>query len=106
MSKAKKANKLSDASNVIELEVELDKLQLKGMWDFYNDAVGVVDKFEVTKSDCKLCMLMVHNNQEASYTWLTVLNLTGCVMMCPRFSNSPTVGLKVMDMRRKFISHL
>ncbi len=33
--KAKKANKSSGASTIIELEVELDKLQLKSTRDFY-----------------------------------------------------------------------
>ena len=56
--KAKKANKPSDASAMIELEVELEKLQLKGARDFYNDVVGVLDKYEVTKTDQELCMLM------------------------------------------------
>jgi hypothetical protein len=57
--KAQKANKLSDASAVIKLDVELEWLQLKSMRDFSNDVVGVMDKYEVTKSDCKMCMLMV-----------------------------------------------
>ena len=56
--KAKKANKPSDASAIIEMDMELDQLQLKGTKDFYNDVVGVVDKFEVTKTDRELCMLM------------------------------------------------
>ena len=56
--KAKKANKPSDASAIIEMDMELDRLQLKGTRDFYNDMVGVMDKCEVTKTDCKLCMLM------------------------------------------------
>ena len=34
VAKAKKANKPSDASAIIKLEVELDKLQLKGARDF------------------------------------------------------------------------
>jgi len=49
--KAKKANKPSDASAVIELEVELDQLHLKDMRDFHNDVVRVIDKYEVTKTD-------------------------------------------------------
>ena len=40
VAKAKKANPPSDASTMIELEVELDKLQLKGARDFYNEVVG------------------------------------------------------------------
>jgi hypothetical protein len=39
VAKAKKANKPLDASAMIELEVKLDKLQLKGTRDFYNDVV-------------------------------------------------------------------
>ena len=49
VAKAKKANKPSDASAMIELEAQLEKLQLKGARDFYNDVVGVMDKYEVTK---------------------------------------------------------
>jgi hypothetical protein len=41
---------------MIELEVELEKLQLKGAMDFYNDVVGVLDKYKVTKTDNELCM--------------------------------------------------
>ena len=41
--KSEKANKPSDASAIIELEVKLDKLQLKRARDFYNDVVGVMD---------------------------------------------------------------
>jgi hypothetical protein len=62
--KAKKANKLSDASAMIELEVEEDKLQLKGARDFYNDVVGVLDKYKVTKTDHELCMLMAPKNHD------------------------------------------
>jgi hypothetical protein len=58
VAKAKKANKPSDASAMIELEIELEKLQLKGVKDFYNDVVGVLDKYEVTKTDHELNMLM------------------------------------------------
>ena len=59
--KAKKANEPLDASVLIEL---LDKLQLKDTRDFYNDNVGVLDKFEVTKTDRELCMLMAWKNHE------------------------------------------
>ena len=38
--KAKRANKPSVASAIIELEVKLDKLQIKSARDFYNDVVG------------------------------------------------------------------
>lgn len=67
IAKAKKANKPSDASAMIELEVELDKLQLKGARNFYNDVVGVLDKYEVTKTDQELCMLMAQKNHDTSY---------------------------------------
>ncbi len=50
--------------------VKLDKLQLKGARDFYNDVVGVLDKYEVTKTDHELCTLMAHKNQDTSYARL------------------------------------
>ena len=59
VAKAKKANKPSDASAMIELEIELERLQLKGVRDYYNDMVGILDKYEVTKTDHELRMLMV-----------------------------------------------
>ena len=34
-----------------------------------------MDKYEVMKSDCELCMLMVHKNQEASYVQLILEEL-------------------------------
>ena len=43
--KAKQANKPSDASAMIELEIVLERLQLKGTRDFYNEVVGVLDKY-------------------------------------------------------------
>ena len=70
VAKAKKANKPSDASAMIELEIELEKLQLKGARDFYNDVVGVLDKYEVTKTDHELIMLMAQKNHDTSYTRL------------------------------------
>ena len=68
ISKAKKAKKPSNTSTVIELEMELERLQLKGARDFYNDVVRVMDKYEVMKTDCKMCMLMTHKNQDAVYS--------------------------------------
>ena len=56
MQKAKKANKPPDASAMIEMDVELDCLQLKGAREFYNNTAGILDKFKVTKSDHNLCM--------------------------------------------------
>jgi hypothetical protein len=66
VAKAKKANKPSDASAMIELEVELEKLQLKGTRDFYNDVVRVLDKYKGTKTDHELCMLMACKNHDTS----------------------------------------
>ena len=65
--KAKKTHKPSDASTIIEMDVELDCLQLKGAKDFYNDVVSILDKFEVTKSDGKLCMLITCKIQAKLY---------------------------------------
>jgi predicted transport protein len=70
VSKAKKANKPSDASAVIGLEVELDCLQLRGMRVLYNDVIKVMDKYVVMKTDRNLFMLMVQKNQEALYARL------------------------------------
>ncbi len=64
MQKAKKANKPLDASTMIEMDVELNRLQLKGARDFYNDVVGIWDKYKVTKSNHKLCILMACKNHE------------------------------------------
>ena len=50
--KAKKANMPSVAKAMIEMDVELDWLQVKGTRDFYNDMVGVMDKYEVEKTNC------------------------------------------------------
>lgn len=47
----KKAYTLSESSDVIELEVELESLHLNCAKDFYNDIVGVMDKYEVTKTN-------------------------------------------------------
>ena len=65
--KTKKANKLSDASTMIELEIELEKLHLKGVKDFCNGKVSVLDKYEIMKLDHELCMLMGHKNHTMSY---------------------------------------
>jgi hypothetical protein len=70
VAKVKKAIKPSDASAMIKLESELDKIQLKGGRDFYNDVVGVLDKYEVTKTDQELCMLMACKNHDTSYARL------------------------------------
>jgi hypothetical protein len=49
VAKAKKANTPSDASAMIQVEIELEKLQLKGARGFFNDLVCVLDKYKVTK---------------------------------------------------------
>ena len=54
----KKANKPTDASAMIEMDVEVDRLQFKGMRDFYNNVVSVMDRYEVRKTDHEFCMLM------------------------------------------------
>ena len=41
--KAKKASKPSGASAVIEMNMELNQLQLKGPRDFYNEVVSVMN---------------------------------------------------------------
>ena len=51
--KTKKANKPSDASAMIEMDVKLDSLQFKGARDFYNNMIGTLDKCNVTKFHCK-----------------------------------------------------
>ena len=75
MQKAEKAYKPLDASAMIETDVELDCLQLKGARDFYNDVVGILDKFEVTKSDRKHCMLIACKNHETLYARLILHEL-------------------------------
>jgi hypothetical protein len=49
------------------MDAELDRLQLKGMRDFYSEVVGAMDKFKVTKSDCNLCMLIACKKQDTPY---------------------------------------
>jgi len=51
---AKKVNKSLDASTMIEMDVELDRLQFKDTLNFYNNAVSVMVKFEVRTTDCEL----------------------------------------------------
>jgi hypothetical protein len=70
VAKAKKANTPSDASTMIEMEIELERLQLKGTREFYNDVVGVLDKYKVTKTDHELIMLMACKNHDTSYARL------------------------------------
>jgi hypothetical protein len=50
------------------------------MEDFYNDMVSVMDKYEVSKTNHKLCMLMACKNKDA----------TGVRLILDEFkSNSP-----------------
>ena len=53
---------------MIKLEVELEKPLLKGARDFYNEVIGVLDRYKVMKTDHELCILMVHKNHDTSYT--------------------------------------
>jgi hypothetical protein len=55
-------------SPMIKLEIALERLQLKGAIDFYNDVVGALDKYVFTRTDHKLCMLIVRKNHDMSYT--------------------------------------
>ena len=88
VAKAKKTNKPLDASAMIELEAKLDKLQLKGARDFYNDVVGVLDKYEVMKTDQELCMLMARKNHDMSYARLILDELKSSSPNFDRLCNS------------------
>lgn len=97
-----------DTSAMIKMDIELDQVQLKGTQDFFNNVVGVLDKYEVEKSYGKLCMLMARKIQEASYLRLILEelksnspDLIGCIMMYQRFKDSPEVGTKDTCMIRK-----
>jgi hypothetical protein len=92
VAKAKKANKPSDASTMIELEIELEKLQLKGTRDFYNDVVGVLDKYEVTKTDHELLMLYCMN-----HTWISVIIDVEGEVLQGRFANGEELCIEVPD---------
>lgn len=58
-----KANKPSDVSTVVKMDMELIQLQLKDMRDVYNKMVGVMNKYKVIKSDQELCMLWYKSNR-------------------------------------------
>ena len=60
------------------MEIELERFQLKGVRDFYNDVVGILDKYEVTKTDHELCMLMARKNHVTSYARLILDELKSC----------------------------
>lgn len=47
----------SDAVAVTKVYVELDKHCLNGVRDFYTKTVGTIDKYEIMKTDHKLCRL-------------------------------------------------
>ena len=70
METTKKANKPYDKGAGIKLDLDLIQLQLKGMREFYNDVVGVMDKHEVTKTDHELGMLMACKNLDVLYVVL------------------------------------
>lgn len=74
-----KAQKPSDESTGIELEVESDQLQLKGVIEFYNDVVRVMDKYDVTKTEYKLCVLMALMTNDMSHAIFIPCELkSGC----------------------------
>ena len=62
-----KSHKPADASAIIELELELDKIQLRGARDFYNDVICVLDKYNVVKEDKDLCMLLGKKNSNGAH---------------------------------------
>ena len=51
MEEAMLSYKPSDEGALIELDQELNKIQLQGAREFYNEVCGVLDKYNVTKSD-------------------------------------------------------
>ena len=55
--------------------MELEGPRLKGMRDFYNDGIRVMDKYKVTKTDCDMCMLLARKNQDTMYAWLILEEL-------------------------------
>jgi hypothetical protein len=94
ISKAMKANKPSNASTVIKLEMDLERLLLSsgcvciwhecltllklvtsGVSNFYNDVVRVMDKYPATKTDCMKCMLMACENQDVAHAELVLKEL-------------------------------
>jgi hypothetical protein len=111
ISKTKKANKSFNATIVIELEMELERLQLKGMRGFYNDMVRVMDKYEVTKTNHELCMLMAHKNQDGAYARPILEEIKSSSPNFKRLCNNVSKiqrltqgGNKGMGMRRRSIS--
>ena len=54
--KATKGSKPSDASAMVEMDVELNQLRFKASRDFNIDKNGILDKYEVTKSNCEMCI--------------------------------------------------
>ena len=90
MKKANKDNNPSDASAIIEMDMELDQLQLNGARNFYNDMFGVMGKYKVTKSNHELCVLMVCKNQNVLYAQLILdelkSNSANCNRLCSNVS--------------------
>jgi hypothetical protein len=89
--------------------MELDQLQLKGVRDFYNNAVRVMDKYEVLKTYHKLFMLMVCKNQDVLYAQLipdklklNSPNFDWHAMMCVRSRDLPEAGIKDAGIRRRY----
>lgn len=74
VAKARKANKPSDAFAMIDLEVELDWLQLKGVREFYTDMVGVMDKMRSLRPTT-MCMLTMQKNNDALFARLILYEL-------------------------------
>lgn len=103
-----KSKMTSAAMSLIELEIELEKLHLKGVKDFCNGKVSVLDKYEVTKMDHKLCMLVVHKNHDMSYAQLILDKLKStspliiCVTAYLRFNDSQRAGIDDMPSKRRF----
>jgi len=52
---------------MIKVQLEIEKLQLKGARDYYDDVVGVLDKYKFMKTDHELILLMVQKNHDPSY---------------------------------------
>jgi hypothetical protein len=101
VAKAKKANMPSEASTIIELEVELEKIQLNGAMNFYIDVAGVLDKYEVTKTDQELHMLMARKNHNTSYARLILDELMSSSPDFDGLCNSISEIQRLTKSRRK-----
>jgi hypothetical protein len=113
ISKAKKANTPSDASDIITLEIEQERLQLKDMRDFtmlWSESWTCM-KSQRPFARCACWLLTRAKMSCMHYSYLKCSNeaaliLIGCVMTCPRSRDSLKVGIKGTVMRNRFISHL